>query len=183
MEKMLLWVQHTGEPLYARSKEEEDYGTQIRIESDEIDPYEMMITVSLRPNMPTDELRRTNTGSLQMQMGISRESVFEQVGYEDPQGEMKKRFEEDEFEHEVALRREEEKMRMQTGVQMEAQQAMQEGQMAREQQMQGEAMAAQERDMMGPMPGGQGFNSAMQGTPAVEVAPPEVALRDEEEVI
>jgi len=178
LEKMLRWIQFTGESLYVYGMDERDkgsYGNSYVIDPAEIDPKLIVIKVHLNPNLPTDEMRRANTATLLKQFGVDDETLLEDMGYDDPLEIQKRRWMQDQFEHETNLARQADIMQMQ----MMAQQAMQQGQMAMQQQQQAEVQAAQEREMQAATLQGQGANPAMGGVPAVMAGPPEATNREQ----
>jgi len=165
--KMLLWANHTGVPLVAYGTDKQDLGREYRIEPDEIDTTAIYIDVELTPTTPTDEMRRANVGSLLAQLGASSESILEQIGFEDPQAEMEKRYFEDEMKFMDDAERQGIMMQMQAGIAAQQQQQQMEQQMAAQ-------MAAQQATVQG-----QGANPAMGGMPNVQMAPPGEVIREE----
>ena len=177
LEKMLRWIQFTGETLYVYGMDERDkdtYGSSFVIDPARIDPKLIIINVKLMPNLPTDEMRRANTATLLKQLGVDDETLLEELGYEDPQEIAKRKWMDDQFEHETNLARQADIMQMQ----MMAQQAMQQAQMAQQQQQMAEQQAMQQREAQMATLQGQGANTAIGGTPAVQGAPPEEAIRE-----
>jgi len=167
--RMLLWVNHTGEPMYGfedKGVKGIPRGTELKIEPDEIDTDSIYVQVTMTPTTPTDEMRKANVGSLLHQLGMSQQTVLEEAGVEDPQSEMDRRWMEDEMKRMDDL----EMLAAQTEIQL--------GAAARQQQMQQEAQMAQQRQLQGPVPGGQGFAPNMQGTPPIQAAPEGAATRE-----
>ena len=163
---MLEWVKHTGEPLESYEMDEDfGMGTFYELDPATIDPSRTILRTELTPNVPVDDTAKANAANIWLSAGASHESVLDQGGFEDPKLELERRFFEDELDHMANLRRQEEMMMMQMGVQMQAQ--MQAQQAQQQQQMQEQAM--QEQAMMQQaMPQGQGFNPAQGGTPPVQ---------------
>lgn len=170
---MLLWVKESDKPLLAYGKDKKDLGMQYLITPDEIDPEGLYITVQMRPDVPTDQIAKMNAGVMGKQLGMSNETIMEELGITDPQEETKQFWYEKLFENFMQIQM----TAMQTQVQMaQEQQAMQ---AQTEMQMQQEqAMMNQAQSPGIPAIGGQGFNPAMGGTPPA-MAMPE-ATREEQ---
>lgn len=165
---MLLWVLHTEKPLLGYNdnrRQKDDFGAQIEIEPDMIDPEAMYINVDLKPDVPTDRLQRANAASILHQMGYPKEYALQDMGVDDPITAIKMWYMERLLQHRMDLMMETESAQAMGAIQQQqsAEQAMM------QQQMEAQMMAEQ---MPGGMfPGGQGFNPAMGGTPSVQVMP------------
>lgn len=171
-ELMLLWVAYTERSLIAYGDNKKDMGKQYSIAYDserkDFDPNHIYLTVELSGDVPTDRVERINSAVMMYErLKVSLESVLEELGISDPQGVMGQRIFEDLLEAEVA-RLQQQKDAMS---QMQLQQlmgAMQ--QMGQQPQGNPYQEAAPQQPMMEQMQG-DGFNTAMGGTPT-QVAMP-----------
>ena len=163
---MLLWTKHSDVPLTAYGTDQRlNYGENYTINPDEIDPAALYIEVELTPDVPTDRLQKANAASIMYQIGYPREYALEDLGVSDPQKAMKQwhqeRLIDNEFQLEMQRRQQE----------MAAQMQMLQQQMAQQAQAEQQAQAQQAAQMQAPqgvIPGGQGFNPAMGGTPPIQ---------------
>jgi len=166
---MLLWTKFTDIPLMAFgiNPKADDYGNQYVIQPDEIDPSAIYLEVELTPDVPTDRLQRANAASIMTQYGYPREYALEDLGIQDPQTALKTWHMERYVDHLFNMRMQSEMSQMQMAMQQQAQQAMQ-AQQAEMQQEQAAQQQAAQQQVQGPIPGGQGFNPAMGGTPPIQ---------------
>jgi hypothetical protein len=163
-------------------------GKPYTIDSEDIDPARLYLEVKARPNLPLDKQQQVNTASIMsQQLGVSMTSILEDLGFNDPEGEI------EEYEREqirkTMLGARLERMRMEASgelQQMVMQQAQQMAeQMVAQQMEQAEAQAQaaeQEPNMASQEPGlggpagvegaeGEGFNPAGGGQPAAQMSP------------
>jgi len=166
----LMWARHTKEPLKAYGTQERgDLGKSYEIDPDTIDPTGIYIKAELIPMKPTDDLAKWNAITIANRVGLPMEYGLEDAGIEDPQ-EALKVWEGEKIDAQLF---EEWKQQRMMAMQMEAQ--------ARQMQQQQEAqMMAQQQQMGGgEVPGGQGFDGQMGGTPPIQANPPENQLREQ----
>ncbi|MCW5877725.1 MAG: hypothetical protein KIS80_02515 [Anaerolineales bacterium] len=146
---MLAWLQHSGQPLEGRDGRR-GRGEPIRIEPGEL--AGLAVDVELTADVPTDRMARINAASLAVRdLGYSRQRALEQIGESDP--------------HEVLRQAAAEQL---AAVELEIEKARL------------LALAGLAPGTAGPRPaqGGQGFNPALGGEPAV-TADPGLALRED----
>jgi len=166
----LMWARHTKEPLKAYGTQERgDIGQSYEIDPETIDPTGIYIKAELIPMKPTDDLAKWNAITIANRVGLPMEYGLEDAGIEDPQ-EALKVWEGEKIDAQLF---EEWKQQRMMAMQMEAQ--------ARQMQQQQEAqMMAQQQQMGGgEVPGGQGFDGQMGGTPPIQANPPENQLREQ----
>ncbi|MBX3047713.1 MAG: hypothetical protein KIT46_08225 [Anaerolineales bacterium] len=145
---MLAWLQHSGQPLEGRDGRR-GRGEPIRIQPGEL--AGLAVDVELTADVPTDRMARINAASMAVRdLGYSRQRALEQIGESDP--------------HEVLRQAAAEQL---AAVELEIEKA-------RLLAMAGLAPAA---TAPRPAQGGQGFNPALGGEPAV-TADPDLALRE-----
>lgn len=146
LEQMLLWIDFTGDELYAFGTGKDDYGMQYAVDKTMFDPEHIYFNVELNASAPTDRQQRINAGAMLLQMGVSRETVFGDLGFEDVEYEITQRMQED-------------------LLQAEFQSALQEIMAARAQAMQAQMQGAQSAAV------GPGFNPAAGGQPPAMANP------------
>ena len=165
-EKMLLWVEKSGQPLQAYGRGKEDLGAEYAIDPATIDPESLYISCELTPDVPTDRQAKINTASIAVQsLWMSRERGLEYAGETDPQGVMKQYWFERLLENKLNIAMQSEMAMSQLQIQQMAQQAAAEAQMV---------MQQQQAAMQPPgIPGaeGAGFNPAQGGQPAQMMQP------------
>ncbi|MGW8178125.1 MAG: hypothetical protein ACWGQW_04930 [bacterium] len=180
---MLLWTAESGKSLYGYESKGDNVGEEYVIESDEIEPSAIYITVKLEPDVPTDRMQKINAAIMAQQIGLSKERALEELGISDPEAELDQFWMEKMEENRMNIIMQEEQFQAQAQQQMIMQQLQQ--QMAMEQQQQAQDMQAQQQleqqymqGMMNqqeapgiPGLGGQGFNPAFGGTPPAMFAP------------
>ena len=156
---MLLWAHYTENDLSAYGTGKFDVGENYVIPWNAIDPSAIYLTVSLTADLPTDQMARLNAGMMANRLGVSKETIMEDVGIEDPDSELENWYLERYTDEYVALQ----VAAMQGEQQMQMQQAAQEQ----------AAVAAQtaQAGMSGVAGQGQGYNPAMGGTPAAVAYP------------
>lgn len=144
-ENMLEWAMFTEKPLFGYETKGDKVGEELKIDPKYLDPAGIYIDVILTPDSPTDKAQKVNTAGIMVsQLGLSQATALEEVGYEDPQGELKRGIYERLLQHELDMILEEERLDLANAKQLEMQQAM----MALEQ----EAMAKQQEQQQPPMP-------------------------------
>lgn len=174
---MLLWSKETDKPLMAYGNDRRgDLGKQYLMEVDLIPESELYIDVELVADVPTDKMQRANTANMLTQMGYPREYALEDIGVSDPQEAMFLWNMEKWVDHLNEMAKQRQILEMQNEMAMQQAQVQQEmaNQQAQEQQAQEAQMLAQMGQMGAQesgMPGGQGFNAAMGGTPPPTAAP------------
>jgi hypothetical protein len=178
---MLLWVNYTDVPLVGYGLNDNpggDMGVQYETTPDQIDEEDLYISVKLKPDVPTDRMQQANTAMILTQIGYSWERALEDMGVEDPAQEIKQWQFEKIVRDKLEARIQAEAQLIQGQAQLQIQQAQMEMQMqaqgAQNAQMEQQAMAQRMAEQMpqeGMFPGGQGFNPAAGGTPAVMAAP------------
>jgi hypothetical protein len=158
---MLLWTEHTGEPLYALSnnkKDKKSRGQQMMVDPKDIDPKAIYIEVEMHPDAPTDRQQRVNTAVVAVErLDMPIADALEEIGVTDPSLAMKKRLKERWVRHYTDLMMQKQIAEMQAGVQIQTQQAIMEMQQA---QMQAQQQAQQEAQMQG---GGMGMEGSPMG--------------------
>lgn len=165
---MLLWVEHTGNPLTAYDTTKKNLGAEYIIEPDTIDPKNLYVECSLVADVPTDRQQRANTAMLLKNAGLlSIERGMEELGIDDPQTEMETIDLEKFKNNEVNLLIQQRQLELQMKVQQMQQQLA-----AMQAQQQQQAQAAQQGQMQQQMQGGgQGFNPAAGGQPPIGMTP------------
>ena len=164
MSQFLLWSSFAKEDLKAWGSTKVTRGERYTLPYNQIDPEHVSFDVELIPDLPSDNMTRTNVGRMQLEAGVSHEEIFEQWGYGDPGHVREVRAQEDLEDSEIALYLQKQQMELEAGIQMQAQQVMQAQQLQAQEAAQAQAQAAQPQDGLG----GPGFNTAEGGTaPAV----------------
>lgn len=165
MSQQLLWSSFTKENLHAWGVTKTTQGDRFELVWNEIDPNHVMFNVELVADVPTDNMSQTNVGRMHLEMGVSHDEVFEQIGYTDPERILEARAQEDLDRAEIDLHLQKQVLELQGMVQIEVQKAM----AGLQQQVQADAQAAAEAEARNANPqdglGGQGFNTAEGGTP------------------
>jgi len=159
---MLLFAHHTGTSIVGYKKTRAG-AERIEIDSEEIDPSFIDISVKLEPDVPTDRMAKAQTAiNLNQALKYPTRDALEALGETDPEG-MMKEWQREKIKDAV-LGGYLQKLQMQISGQLEqmVQQAAQE-QMMLQQQMQ------QEQGIPGVE--GQGFNPAMGGSPPAMASP------------
>jgi hypothetical protein len=163
-ERMLLWCHYSGTPITGYHKDK-----LYQIDSEDIDPEALYLSVTLEPDYAIDQQQRTNTAVMQTrELKRPTEDILKEMGETDPQGAMKRWAQEQIFMAELQgtlqlINAETSGQIQQMAAQM-AQQMVQEQQQAQE-QAQGESPA-------GLAPGmGQGFDPNMGGAPFAQANP------------
>ena len=166
----LMWSRHTNVALEAYGTQERgDIGKSYKIDPETIDPTGIYIKAELIPMKPTDDLAKWNAGTIANQVGLPMEYILEDAGVEDPQEALKLWEGEKIDAHLLEMWKQKQMIDMQMEAQARQMQQQQEAQqMAQEMQMGG-----------GAVPGGQGFNPEMGGTPPIRANPPENQLREQ----
>jgi hypothetical protein len=146
-ENMLEWSMFTGEPLYGYETKGEEAGRELVIEPKYLDPAGIYIDVVLTPDSPTDKAQKVNTAGIMVsQLGLSQATALEEVGYENPQEELKRGIYERLMSHELELELERERLALANEMQLE----MIEKQNEVEMEVQKEMMAEQRQQEQPP---------------------------------
>lgn len=159
---MLQWVAHTKKDIIGYAEDRDNAGQQLSIEASEISMEHIYIDVELHPDTATDKQQKVNTAAIAVaQLDMSIETALDEIGIEDPRAEMRKRMFEKMAQHELDLQFQKEILEMQTGVQMQAEQAS----MAMQMQMQMAMQEQQQQAQAPPAPQGQPAGMPPQGAP------------------
>jgi hypothetical protein len=160
-EVMLELAIESDKPIYGFNMQGEDDGQELVIDPQELDSASIYIDVDLHPDSPTDKAQKVNTAGIMVsQLGLSQESALEEVGFEDPQEELKKGIFEQFVMHEMEMLLESERMQLQNAMEAERMQMQMEMQQALQQQqaqLQQEQMMAQQQAQPQPPPGQEGM--------------------------
>jgi hypothetical protein len=167
-EVMLELVIYSKKAVYGFDTKGDTDGTELSIDPEALDRASIYIDVDLHADSPTDKAQKVNTaGVMVQQLGLSQESALEEVGFEDPQEELKKGIFERFTMHEVDMMLEQERLQLQNAMeaermmmQMEMEERrmqLQEEQMAR----QAEQQAALQQEAAAAQGGGGGAGGAM----------------------
>jgi len=168
---MLLWVEHTGNDLYAYGFQKDDSGANYVIRADEIDPSNIYIETELTPDVPTDRLSRINGARLAKDFGYSDEAALEDMGVMNPQKMMEEKMLEDLVKTQFQAIQQGIIGQAQMALQMQAAQFQQAQQAAAQGPQGNEWPQTQGQPVMGGAPGGPGFNPAEGGLPPAQGAP------------
>ncbi len=165
-EKMLLWCHYSGTPIQGY------YDDKLyQIESDDINPDALYLSVMLEPDVAIDQQQRTNTAVMQArELKRPMEDILKEMGETDPQGAMKRWSKEQIFMAE--LQGVLQAIQMETSGQL--QQMAQQMAMQMHEQMMQQQQAQQEQagSPAGLAPGtGTGFDPSMGGAPYSQANP------------
>lgn len=143
--QMLQWTQFTDKPLYGFDTKGENDGQELEVLPDELDSKSIYIDVELHPDTPTDQAQKVNTAGIAVeQLGMSQETALDEVGVEDPAGEIKKGIQERFLQHSIDMMLEREMLEMQNELALDLLEEQTKIQMA----------AAESEQEGAPMPGG-----------------------------
>ena len=162
MSQQLLWSSFTKENLHAWGTSKDTRGERFELQWNEIDPNHVMFNVELVADVPTDNMSQTNVGRMHLEMGVSHEQVFEQIGYTDPESILEARAQEDMDRAEVDLHLQKQALEMEAAIQIQAQQIVQQAQQQAE--LQAQQLAEQQAQPQDGLDGNE-FNTAEGGTP------------------
>lgn len=154
---MMHWIEKSGKPLvsYNNNAKSKDYGKYYSIEPDEIDANSLIYKVTLKADLPIDQLQLINAANQAVNLGLSKERALEIVGFGDASQIIEESYLEKMKEAMFAL--------MIQGMQYQQQMAMQ--QSINIQNMQMQAAAGQQPT------GAEGMNPAEGGLPAAMANP------------
>jgi len=160
---MLLMAHNTGTNIEMVSSAKDDYGKKLVIDSEDIDPSAIVMSVSLAPDINLMRPQKVQAANLLFQMGMPDAMIFEELGETDPEKRIMER-DRDMFRKAiVASRIQAMQFEMSGQMQQAVQQAAQ--QMLEQAQQQG-----QQQGPGGPQPGtpGNEFPQGPQGMPGAE---------------
>ena len=89
--QMLLWTHYSGETLTGYDRKAKDtYGKKYSIDSEDIDPNQLYMSVALTPDVPIDRQQKVNTAVMMSRdLKYPAERILEELGETDPEGAMR----------------------------------------------------------------------------------------------
>jgi len=107
-EQMLLWVDYTDDKLFGTETKAkaDNYGVHYAIRKEDFDPDNIYIDVEINASSPTDKMMKINAGAMMYQLGFDKETIFEELGVEDPERVILNRYMEDMLSNEVGAKME-----------------------------------------------------------------------------
>jgi hypothetical protein len=163
--QILKWVEFTDKPLYGFETEGDSQGAELVIEPESLDPKSIYVDVELHPDSPTDKAQKVTTAGIMVsQLNLSSESALEEVGFEDPAGEIKKGLFERLVMHEFELELERERLELANEMELDLMEERMKMEMAAaQQQQQQQEEPPPEQLPPGPLPEEQAFGEAGPG--------------------
>ena len=165
-------------------------GRQYVIEPRHVEKRGILITVSLSPDVPSDQLRRANTANMLVQLGYPRARALQDVGVNDPEMAMSEARFDQYIDHLYSMKMKADNAEMDIQIQAALAQMMGGGQGGAPQgggggggQVPGEEVqpSPEELQMMAEMQqgvGGQGFDPSMGGDSPVSAMAEDEVLRE-----
>jgi len=179
-EVVLRWCKFTGVPLTGLGTGKSS-GEQYVIEPGQIDTRGILITASLSPDVPSDQLRRANTANMLVQLGYPRARALQDVGVNDPEMAMNEARFDQYVDHLYQMKMEGDRMQMQMGMQAMMAQMQGGGGGGGAPAEGGGQPSPEELEMMAAMQQGaegQGFDPNMGGESPVSAMPEDEFMRE-----